>query len=172
MAELTIPEGAGAQILSYVRTKAPQWTNAQMVDRVDGALRQLEAAAFAVPVARLGQVPPSERDWTPLQCIVHVVGINMNTALRCASVAATGTLVQAAVPEPPAEREGALALQRVTLEAVFATVRAATDDPLAGPPWDHPLLGPLNWREWFLTLRVHSLGHADQLTSMAQSFND
>ncbi|MFN0094073.1 MAG: hypothetical protein ACKVVT_04765 [Dehalococcoidia bacterium] len=170
MTQFTIPEGAGSQILSYVRTKAPQWTNAEMVERVKAALAQLEAAARAVPAELLTMVPPSEQDWTPLQCITHVAGINMNTATRCAAVASTGRLPDGPSPAAPEDREGALSLQRVTLDAVFEAVSAAPEGARPEAAWEHPLLGPLDWREWFLTLRVHSLGHADQLNQMRQSF--
>jgi hypothetical protein len=169
MTQFTIPEGAGSQILSYVRTKAPQWSNAEMVDRAAAALDLLEQAARAIPEERLHDVPATEQDWTPLHCITHVAAINMNTATRCAAVATTGALPAEPSPQPPENREGALALQRATLESVFAAVREAPVSPRSEAAWDHPLLGPLDWREWFLTLRVHSLGHADQLNTMRQA---
>ncbi|MDZ7728356.1 MAG: hypothetical protein U5Q44_09305 [Dehalococcoidia bacterium] len=36
--------------------------------------------------------------------------------------------------------------------------------------WTHPMFGELNWREWFLFMRIHSKDHARQLQAMAQSW--
>ena len=166
MTQFTIPEGAGDQILAYVRQKSRDWTVAQMLDRVAGGLRDLEAAAREVPEAFLDLQPAGE-EWTPRFCIQHVAAINMGTASRVASVAATGRQPREEPPGVPGGREEALALQREVLERSFAAIAAAPEDAHLTATWLHPLLGELTWREWLLTLRVHCLAHAGQLAAMA-----
>ncbi len=166
MTQFTIPEGAGDQILAYIRQKSRDWTVPQMVDRVAGGLRDLEAAARDVPEAFL-DVRAAGEEWTPRFCIQHVVAINMSTAMRVASVAATGRQPREEPPGVPEGREEALALQREVLEHCCAAVAEAAEDAHLDATWLHPLLGELTWREWLLTLRVHCLAHAGQLAAMA-----
>ena len=166
MTQFTIPEGAGDQILAYIRQKSRDWTLAQMVERVAGGLRDLEAAARDVPEAFLDLRPAGE-EWTPRFCLQHVAAINMSTAARAASVAATGRQPREEPPPAPEGREEALALQREVLERCFGEVAAAPEGAHLDETWLHPLLGELSWREWLLTLRVHCLAHAGQLAAMA-----
>jgi hypothetical protein len=58
----------------------------------------------------------------------------------------------------------ALAQQR---SALFAAVLAA--DPAAAPDQriEHPMFGPLTWRETLLFTRLHDLDHAGQLQKIA-----
>ena len=165
MTQFTIPEGSGEAILGYVRRKSLEWTAAQMVERVEDALGVLERAMAAVPHGDLERVAPGE-EWAPLFCMLHVAEINIATASRCAGVAKSG-LLPAGPPSPlGADRPGLMAGQRRALERAFADIRAAGEVTHAGLTWTHPLLGELNWREWFLTLRVHCLAHAAQLEAL------
>jgi hypothetical protein len=158
----TIPEGSGNVILSYVRAKAAQWTIPEMVDRVRDGIAKLEAAARAIPKADLDRIPPGE-EWSAIHCIRHVCEINLNTASRCFS-AATGE--ERAPASLGAERETVLAAHGSQIDTYLSAINAAPETAGAGSAWLHPLLGELTWREWLLTLRVHSLGHADQLDAM------
>ena len=161
----TIPEGSGDVILGYIRRKSAEWTAAQMIQRVQEGVAQLEAAANAVPMARLTVVPVGE-EWSPLFCIKHVAEINMGTLNRCAAVAATGALPEAPPPPVPVDRAGILATHAEVAANAFAAIAAAPEAGHAAVTWTHPLLGELNWREWLLTVRVHCLAHAGQLAGM------
>lgn len=168
MAELTIPPGSGAVILGYVHSKAAAWTVAQLVERVRDAVTVLERAAGAVPEDALDQVPAGE-EWSPLDCIRHVAEINAATALRCADSAAPGD----AMPAGPLDwasrtRETAMEAMVTAINAAFARIEAAeaAGDGMRGATWPHPFLGELDWREWLLTIRVHSLAHAEQLGTL------
>ena len=57
-----------------------------------------------------------------------------------------------------------LAKQR---DELFSAVRAA--DPAAAPDQriEHPMFGPLTWREALLFTRLHDLDHAGQLQKIA-----
>lgn len=168
MTELTIPEGSGDVILSYVRRKSAEWTTAQLVQRVQEGVARLEAAARAVPAAHLTLTPPGE-EWSPLFCLQHVLDINRGTASRCRGVAATGTLPAAPPPPVPADRDQALLEHATYLDSVSDLVMELPARHFLEITWPHPFLGALNWREWFLTIRVHCLAHADQIEAMTRA---
>ena len=164
---MTIPEGATEVILSYVRRKAAEWTPDQLAQRVDAAVAELEAAARAVPAAALAERRAGE-EWSPLDCIRHVAEVNSGTASRVRAVVLNGALPESAASAPPvsAGREAILAAHATVVAAATRAVRVGDGDPDAAITWLHPFLGDLNWREWFLTLRVHSLDHARQIAAL------
>ncbi len=161
---MTIPEGATEVILSYVRKKAAEWTPEQMVQRVEAAVAQLETAARAVPDDLLA-VRQEGQEWSPIECIRHVAEVNHGTATRVRGVVSEGALT-GEIPTVPATREEVLATHAEVIAATVSAVREGRADPDAEIVWLHPFLGDLNWREWLLTLRVHSLDHANQLVAL------
>jgi hypothetical protein len=54
-------------------------------------------------------------------------------------------------------------------ERLFARVREANGDEHLDVTWEHPMFGPLNWREWLLFLRIHDLDHARQIQAVTQT---
>ena len=158
---MTIPEGATEVILSYVRRKAAEWTPEQMAQRVEAAVAELEAAARAVPDDLL-EVRQEGQEWSPLECIRHVAEVNHGTATRVRGVVSEG-VVPDEIPAVPQTREDVLATHAGVIAGAIKAVREGNADPDAEIVWLHPFLGDLNWREWLLTLRVHSLDHARQL---------
>ena len=161
---MTIPRGATDVILSYVRKKAAEWTPEQMALRVTAAVTELEAAARAVTPERLNERAPGQ-DWTPLECLRHTAEVNIGTATRVRGVVTDGR-VPKEIPAVPKAREAILEAHAQVIAGVTAAVLDGTADPDAEITWLHPFLGDLNWREWFLTLRVHSLDHARQLATL------
>ncbi len=158
---MTIPEGATEVILSYVRRKAAEWTPEQMAQRVEDAVAELEAAARAVPDDLL-EVRQEGQEWSPLECLRHVAEVNHGTATRVRGVVSEG-VVPGEIPPVPETREEVLAVHAGVIAGAISAVREGKADPDAEVVWLHPFLGDLNWREWLLTLRVHSLDHARQL---------
>ena len=161
---MTIPEGATEVILSYVRRKAAEWTPEQMAQRVEAAVAQLEEAARAVP-ADLLEVRQEGQEWSPLECIRHVAEVNTGTATRVRGVVSEGVVADD-IPAVPDTLEEVLAAHAEVIAGVVGAVREGRADPDAEVVWLHPFLGDLNWREWLLTLRVHSLDHATQLATL------
>ncbi len=161
---MTIPEGATEVILSYVRRKAAEWTPEQMAQRVEAAVAQLEEAARAVPEELL-EVRQEGQEWSPLECIRHVAEVNTGTATRVRGVVSEG-VVPDDIPAVPETREDVLAAHAEVIAGAVSAVREGLADPDAEVVWLHPFLGDLNWREWLLTLRVHSLDHATQLATL------
>ena len=161
---MTIPEGATEIILSYVRRKAAEWTPEQMAQRVEAAVAQLEEAARAVPEELL-EVRQEGQEWSPLECIRHVAEVNTGTATRVRGVVSEG-VVPDDIPAVPETREDVLAAHAEVIAGAVSAVREGLADPDSEVVWLHPFLGDLNWREWLLTLRVHSLDHATQLATL------
>ena len=161
---MTIPEGATEVILSYVRKKAAEWTPEEMAQRVEAAVVELEAAARAVPDDLL-EVRQEGQEWSPLECIRHVAEVNHGTATRVRGVVSEG-IVPDEIPPVPETREDALATHAGVIAGAVRAVREGNADPDAEVQWLHPFLGDLNWKEWLLTLRVHSLDHARQLEAL------
>ncbi len=163
---MTIPEGATEVILSYIRRKAAEWTPEEMAQRVEAAVVELEAAACAVPDDLL-DVRQEGQEWSPLECIRHVAEVNHGTATRVRGVVSEGVLPEE-IPAVPETLEEILARHAEVIAGAVSAVREGAADPAAGIQWLHPFLGDLNWREWFLTLRVHSLDHSRQLAALQE----
>jgi len=161
MSQFTIPEGAGDQILAYIRQKSREWSLERMAGRVIEGLADLEQAIRAVPEGRLDALAPGE-DWSARFCIQHVCTVNANTATRiAAAIRGLDPLVDSG--QAPSDRPGALAHMATAVDNLKAALSGASADDYLDRPWDHPLLGPLDWREWLLTIRVHSKAHAGQI---------
>ena len=135
-----------------------------MAQRVEAAVAQLEEAARAVPEELL-EARQEGQEWSPLECIRHVAEVNTGTATRVRGVVSEG-VVPDDIPAVPETREDVLAAHAEVIAGAVSAVREGLADPDAEVVWLHPFLGDLNWREWLLTLRVHSLDHATQLATL------
>jgi hypothetical protein len=160
-----------ARIRSYLVAQGAKLTPEAIVGKVREAMADLRAAAAAVPATRFSERPAPE-EWSGNEVMAHVVaadgyfGGGIQRVLRG----------QAPAPRPAGRGvEGApvlaaeawyrtLSEQR---EALFAAVLAA--DPAAAPDQriEHPMFGPLTWRETLLFTRLHDLDHAGQLQKIA-----
>lgn len=160
-----------ARIRGYLVAQGAKLTPAAIVEKVRAAMADLRAAAAAVPPARFGERPAPE-EWSGNEVMAHVVaadgyfggGIQRVLAGRPATSRPGGRVVEDAPLLPAEAWYRTLAAQR---EALFAAVLAA--DPEAAPDQriDHPMFGPLTWRETLLFTRLHDLDHAGQLQKIA-----
>jgi hypothetical protein len=160
-----------ARIRGYLVAQGAKLTPAALVEKVQQAMADLKAAAAAVPAARFGERPAPE-EWSGNEVMAHVLaadgyfggGIQRLLAGQPPPPRPRGRGVEGA-PQLTAEAwYGALAPQR---DALFAAVLAA--DPAAAPDQriEHPMFGPLTWRETLLFTRLHDLDHAGQLQKIA-----
>ena len=159
------------RIRGYLQAQGAKLTPAEIVEKVQAAMRELRAAAGLVPPARFTQKPGPE-DWSGNEVMAHVVaaGRYFGGAIMALSVGRPQPARPAGrgnedAPLLPAE-EWLDILERDRAE-LFA--RALTADPqghLDGTV-EHPFFGPLNWRETLLFMRVHDLDHAGQLKQIA-----
>jgi hypothetical protein len=160
-----------ARIRGYLVVQGAKLTPAAIVEKVQQAMADLKAAAVAVPAARFGERPAPE-EWSGNEVMAHVVaadgyfggGIQRLLAGQPPPARPRGRGVEGAPLLSAAAWCKALAQQR---DALFAAVRAA--DPAAAPDQriEHPMFGPLTWRETLLFTRLHDLDHAGQLQKIA-----
>ena len=160
-----------ARIRGYLVAQGAKLAPAALVEKVRQAMADLKAAAAAVPATRFGERPAPE-EWSGNEVMAHVVaadgyfggGVQRLLAGQPPPARPTGRGIESA-PQRSAEAWcQVLAQQR---EALFATVLAA--DPAASPDAriEHPMFGPLTWRETLLFTRLHDLDHAGQLQKIA-----
>lgn len=159
------------RIQSYLQSQAAKLEPAAIVDKVRAAMADLHAAARAVPAARWTE-RPAPGEWSGNEVLAHVV-----SAGRYFGGGIVAILDGAAAParppredpagapvRPPGEWERILAADR---ESLFARALAADPGARLGETVEHPMFGPLNWRETLLFMRLHDLDHAGQLGKIA-----
>ena len=159
------------RIRSYLVAQGAKLPPAALVEKVQQAMADLKVAAAAVPAARFGERPTPD-EWSGNEVMAHVVaadgyfggGIQRLLAGQPPAPRLGGRGVEGAPLLPAEAWYRALAQQR---EALFAAVLAA--DPAAAPDQriEHPMFGPLSWRETLLFTRLHDLDHAGQLQKIA-----
>ena len=160
-----------ARIHSYLRAQAAKLSPAAIVEKVRAALAELRAAAEAVPPARFGERPAAE-EWSANEVMAHVVAAGAYFGGGITNILDGG-------PEPPRMTDQGVARAPACTaaqwwerligdrEALFE--RALRADPGAhlDRTIEHPMFGPLNWRETLLFIRLHDLDHARQLGTIA-----
>ncbi|MBI5947086.1 MAG: DinB family protein [Chloroflexi bacterium] len=161
---MTSPVSENDRIRGYLQQQA-QKPIEDLISRVEEAVLELEAAANAVPAGDL-DVTVTGETWTPMDCIRHAAGSNVSGAQSILYVAHTGALPEGEDTPLPATREAILARHRASIDSLYVHVRDADPAAFLDVTWKHPFFGDLNWREWFLFLRIHSKDHARQLTTM------
>lgn len=163
------PEQAERESLrGYLQQQAAKRTVEELVARVQESVDAVAAAARAVPAHRLDELGPGEGEpWTPVDCLRHIVEWNRLVAQQVLYVALSGELPEAGAGPPlPGTIEGLLAVQTEAIDSLYAHVRDAEPNAYLDVTWEHMFFGRLNWREWFLFLRVHNLDHAAQLQAL------
>ncbi|HUP34401.1 MAG TPA: DinB family protein [Candidatus Limnocylindria bacterium] len=160
-----------ARIRGYLVAQGAKLTPAAIVEKVRQAMADLKVAAAAVPPTRFGERPAPE-EWSGNEVMAHVVAADGYFG---------GGIQRLLAGQPPPARPGQRGVEGAPLlsadawykalvqqrEALFAAVLAA--DPAAAPDQriEHPMFGPLTWRETLLFTRLHDLDHAGQLQKIA-----
>jgi hypothetical protein len=160
-----------ARVRSYLASQAMRRTPEQLVEALREAQRQFLAAIAAVPDADFRTVP-REGEWSAADVLAHLRSIADFDERSICGVLERG--------EQPADVEDALeqAPTNATREQLLADIEALRDRLIAvvlqaGPQahldivWGHNEFGYMNWREWLLFARVHTLDHARQMQAIA-----
>ena len=163
------------RIQSYLQAQGAKLSPAQLVERVRAAMAELRVAAEAVPAARFHDRPGPD-DWSANEVLAHVVEARGRFGERVRRVLAGEPLAAGPThpdrPQAPPRRTLAewWAILERDREAFFADVLRA--DPASHPERviEHPMFGPLTWRETILFTRLHDLDHAGQLKQVAAAF--
>lgn len=162
------------RIRGYLKAQGAEQTPAEIVGKIEAAMADLAAAARAVPAARFAERPAPE-EWSANEVLAHVVaadgyfggGVIAILEGRPGPERGEGRGNENAPRRTADEWLALLTGQRQTLFETVATVDA--DDAL-DVTIEHPLFGPLNWRETLLFTRLHDLDHAGQLGKIAAAF--
>lgn len=120
----------------------------------------------------LAKRPPADesdsRRWTLLDCLQHILGSNTHIGREVLYVAHTGELPPEEDDALSDDRDALLNMHQEILDVTYAHVEDAEPDANLDVKWRHPAFGDLNWREWFLFIRIHSRDHAQQLQTMTE----
>lgn len=168
---MTNPQAAEFErIRGYLQQQAAEKSTAELFERVKEGMGELIASARAVPSALLATNPPGD-DWSPMDCLKHAVQSNLQVAQDVLHVALTGSRPGEPEPELPADRDALIAAQEASMESLWAHVSEADPGANLHITWPHPFFGELNWREWFIFLRIHARDHARQMGAMREALS-
>jgi hypothetical protein len=162
------------RIRSYLVAQGAKLSPGAIVEKVQAAMAELRAAAVALPPARFAERPEAE-EWSGNEVMAHVLAADRYFGGGICRLLKGQPLLERlegrGVENAPVRTAeawyGLLAAQR---EDLFAAVQAA--DPGVAPDQriEHPMFGPLTWRETLLFTRLHDLDHAGQLQKIAAAF--
>lgn len=160
-----------ARVRSYLASQAMRRTPEQLIEALREAHRQFLASVAAVPDAAFRTVP-KEGEWSAADVLAHVRSIAAFDERSICGVLERGeqppnvddVLEQAQTHDT---REQLLADIEALRERLIAVVLQADPQAHLDIVWGHNEFGNMNWREWLLFARVHTLDHARQLQAIA-----
>jgi len=160
-----------ARVRGYLASQAMRRTPEQLVEALREAHRQFLAALAAVPDADF-RIIPKEGEWSAADVLAHVRSIAAFDERSICGVLERGeqpanandTLEQAPTN---ATREQLLADIEALRERLTTVVLRADSQAHLDIVWGHNEFGNMNWREWLLFARVHTLDHARQMQAIA-----
>lgn len=162
-----------ARVRSYLASQAMKRTPAQLVDTLRQAHQQFLAATSAVPDA-VFRIAPEEGEWSAADVLGHVLIISALDERSIPAVIELGeqpsdVLDLISPASSDMTREHMLAQLERSREQLIAAVLRADPSAHLDILWRHNEFGPMNWREWLLFARVHTLDHASQMQSIAHT---
>ncbi len=162
-----------ARVRGYLASQAMKRTPAQLVETLLEAHQQFLAATAVVPDA-LFRAAPADGEWSAADVMGHMLIISAIDERAIPGVIERGEqppdIVDLISPAPAdMTREQMLAeLERLRDRLIASVLKA---DPAAHLDilWGHNEFGLMNWREWLLFARVHTLDHTRQMQSIAHT---
>ena len=160
-----------ARVRSYLVSQAMRRTPAQLVEALREAHQQFLAAIAAVPDAAF-RTTPKEGEWSAADVLAHVRSIAAFDERSICGVLERGEQpanVDDALEQAPthATREQMLADLEALRKRLIAVLLQADPQAHLDIVWGHNEFGNMNWREWLLFARVHTLDHARQMQAIA-----
>lgn len=160
-----------ARVRSYLASQAMRRTPTQIVEVLREAHRQFLEATAAVSDA-LFRTPPGEGEWTAADVLAHVCLIAAIDEQSIGGVLEQGerpSNVDDKIVAAPAEetREKMLAALEQSRARLIALVLKADPQAHLDITWGHGEFGQMNWREWLLFARVHTLDHTRQMQALS-----
>lgn len=160
-----------ARVRQYLASQAMRRTPEQLVETLREANRQLLAALVAIPDDAFRTIPKAGA-WSAADVLAHVRRIAAFDEYSICGVIERGEQqpdVDDVLEQAPtqATREELLAEIETLRERLIAVVLEADPQAHLDTRWRHPEFGAMNWREWLLFARVHTLDHARQMQAIA-----
>jgi uncharacterized damage-inducible protein DinB len=160
-----------ARVRSYLASQAMRRTPEQLVEALREAHHQFLAATATIPDAAF-HTTPQEGEWSAADVLAHVRTIAAFEERSICGVIERGEQpphVDDVLEQAPtnATRGPMLADIEVLRERLMAVVSQADPQAHLDIVWGHNEFGSMNWREWLLFARVHTLDHARQLQAIA-----
>jgi uncharacterized damage-inducible protein DinB len=160
-----------ARVRSYLASQAMRRTPPQLVEALREAHHQFLAATAVVPDAAFRTIP-REGEWSVADVLAHVRTIAAFDERSICGVIERGEQpanVDDTLKHEPttATREQMLADIEALRERLIAVVLQADPQSHLDIVWGHNEFGNMNWREWLLFARVHTLDHTHQMQAIA-----
>ncbi len=160
-----------ARVRSYLASQAMRRTPEQLVEALREAHHQFLAATAAIPDAAFRTIP-REGEWSAADVLAHVCAIAAFDERSICGVIEHGEQppnVDDALEHAPtdATREQLLADLERHRERLIDVVLQADPQTHLDIVCGHNEFGNMNWREWLLFARVHTLDHARQMQAIA-----
>jgi hypothetical protein len=158
------------RVRSYLVAQGAKLAPGEIVAKVRAAMRDLRAAAEAVPATRFEERPAPE-EWSGNEVLAHVVDAGRHfggAIVRILDGLPGGPArdrLQRDVPRRSLAEWWALLEQ--DRAALFERVEQAAPGARLDASVEHPFFGPLDWRQTLLFMRLHDLDHAGQLQKIA-----
>ena len=164
-----------ARVHSYLASQAMRRTPEQLVEALREAHHQFLAATAAIPDAAFRTIP-REGEWSAADVLAHVRAIAAFDEQSICGVIEHGEQpmdVDDALEQAPsdASREKLLADIERYRERLITVVLQADPQTHLDIVWGHNEFGNMNWREWLLFARVHTLDHARQMQAIAAALS-
>lgn len=163
-----------ARVRRYLASQAARRTPAQLVETLQQAHQQFLIAISKVP-DELSHTAPRDGEWSTIDVLLHVRTIAAYDLLAISAALERGeqplAIRDVIVPAPPqATRVDLLADLEQSRAQLIAVVLRAEPEAHLDITWGHGEFGLMNWREWLLFARVHTLDHARQVEAIATAF--
>ena len=160
-----------ARVRSYLASQAMRRTPEQLVEALREAHQQFLAALAAIPDADFRTIPKAG-EWSAADVLAHVRSIAAIDQRSICGVIERGEQpanVNDQLEQAPTHdtREQLLADIEVLRQRLIAVVLRADPQAHLDIVWGHNEFGNMNWREWLLFARVHTLDHARQIQAIA-----
>ena len=162
-----------ARVRGYLASQAMKRTPAQLVETLREAHQQF-LAATAVVSDELFRAAPEDREWSAADVMGHMLIISAIDERAIPGVIERGEqppdIIDLISPAPAdVTREQMLVELERLREHLIASVLKADPSAHLDIVWGHNEFGLMNWREWLLFARVHTLDHARQIQSIAHT---
>lgn len=162
-----------ARVRSYLASQSMRRTPAEIVELISQAHHQFLEATNAIPNA-LFRTPPHTGEWSATDVLEHVHKVALMEERAFRSVIERNEqppdISDVIEPAPAnASREQVIADIEHIREQISTLVLAADPQAHLDLLWGHREFGRMNWREWLLFTRIHTLDHTRQIQTIGQA---